>query len=131
MNKTLVFVYGTLKKGQCRGGTMEAGKFIGPGKSQTGDLVLLTCGPYPAIAKPTALTFETKPMVVEGEVYEVDALLLKRLDAIEGYPYLYTREEITLQDGTKAISYFISQTKKFTAKAVIESGVWDDSMARR
>ena len=64
---------------------------------------------------------------VEGEVYDIDEECLQAMDMYEGCSGntgLFRREEITLQDGTKAIAYLYNQT--FSSKNRIENGVWSE-----
>ncbi len=125
------FVYGTLKREQCRNSIMGSAKFIGEAQTQVGEFAILNCGTYPALAKVSDLEFPVEPMSVHGELYEIDTSLLTILDQIEGYPYLYTREVIELADGEKATAYLYAQPSRFSENALILNGVWDDSLARR
>lgn len=45
------------------------------------------------------------PTRVYGSLWEVDDSELNRIDAIEGIPHHYQREEITLRGGKKAFAY--------------------------
>lgn len=129
--KKLCFVYGTLKKGQCRGHIMNSATYIGPAKTVEGDFVLINCGAYPALAKSSTLKFKTSPMVVHGELYEIDNELMQVLDQIEGYPYLYTREEVGVDSGHVPIAYLYARPGEFKKNDVILTGVWTDSLSRR
>ncbi len=72
MNKLLV--YGTLLRGELREGVLAQSPCLGPvlTRGQLRDL-----GPYPALLEGTG--------TVIGELYEVDAHSLARIDRIEGY----------------------------------------------
>ena len=61
---------------------------------------------------------------IRGELYEVDDVVLKRLDWLEGHPDFYCREEIeTFEDGTPIITYIFNHSprQKYT---ILEEGVW-------
>jgi gamma-glutamylaminecyclotransferase len=86
--KTVIFVYGTLKKGDCRAGVLGGGRFIGNART-TDAFTLYSCGSFPAMVMPEDKELQTG---VHGELYEVpESLLDNRLDAIEGVPNLYDR----------------------------------------
>ncbi len=92
---TNVFVYGTLKSGQSRHHALE---HHGPGKpAVTVQLFHMKRAAWPFI-KPDAHGNRVK-----GELYSVDEKTLRVLDAIEGYPNLFTKQRIhvTLEDNTQ------------------------------
>jgi gamma-glutamylcyclotransferase (GGCT)/AIG2-like uncharacterized protein YtfP len=60
---------------------------------------------------------------VAGEVYEVDALTLARLDALEGHPRFYRRTRIALEDGTVVETYLLPP-EQVEGRPVIASGNW-------
>ena len=57
---------------------------------------------------------------VTGELHEVSEDCLPSMDRYEGVPSLFTREEITLEDGSKATAYLICRP----GNKRIESGLW-------
>ncbi|XP_032691447.1 putative gamma-glutamylcyclotransferase CG2811 isoform X2 [Odontomachus brunneus] len=94
-----VFVYGTLKRGEPNHGVIKDvangyAKFLGIGKTTISyPLVIATRYNIPFLLK--------KPNVgnhVQGEIYDVDSTMLKRLDELEEHPTFYerTEEEILL-----------------------------------
>jgi gamma-glutamylaminecyclotransferase len=90
--KTLIFVYGTLKR-RCSNHSQLAGQeFLGTARTAPG-FTLYDLGGYPGIvADPN-----DRDGVV-GEVWSVDADALRRLDHFEGvHEGLYRREPIPLQ----------------------------------
>lgn len=97
-----VFVYGTLKKGFSNHRFLRDAVFVGDG--WTVKSYALYLDEYPGVYQGTPVSR------VRGEVYEVDRGLLARLDALEGHPVLYRREEIDvlLDDGrtVRAWIYF-------------------------
>ena len=88
---TLLFVYGTLKRGCSNHRYMAGQTWIGPARTEPG-FRLVDLGGYPAIvASPQDRDG------VAGEVWSVDAEGLKRLDAFEGvHEGLYRRASIRL-----------------------------------
>ena len=89
---TLLFVYGTLKRG-CQNHHHLAGQaFVGPARTRPG-LTLCDLGGFPTIVTRAA---DTQGVV--GEVWSVDDDALRRLDAFEGvHEGLYRRERIQLE----------------------------------
>lgn len=100
-----VFVYGTLRKGCGNHFVMKDadGKYIGTGIVKGYEMY--TNGSYPMVIRGEAS--------VVGEVYEVEKVEnLYRLDALEGYPYLYIREttEVELESGEKVKALIYTQS---------------------
>lgn len=90
--RTLIFVYGTLKRG-CSNHAMMAGQtFVAVARTKPG-YRLFDLGGYPGIV-PQPDDHEG----VTGEVWSVDVAGLERLDAFEGiHEGLYRREPIPLE----------------------------------
>jgi len=92
--KNTIFIYGTLMPGLRLEGEMHGARFLGaaqvPGR-------LVDVGRYPGLLHGEGL--------VTGEVYEVDAAHLARLDGVEGVvpgdrsASQYWRETVTVQSG--------------------------------
>ena len=88
---TLLFVYGTLKRGCCNHGYMTGQTFVGLARTPPG-YRLFDLGGYPGIVRRD----DDKTGVV-GEVWSVDAEALERLDRFEGvHEGLYRREPFPL-----------------------------------
>lgn len=81
-----VFVYGTLLKGCCNHGLLEGSFFLG--EAEVKGLAVYDLGAYPGAR------FE-KGSTVLGEVYEVDAETLRRLNILEGKGSLYDLDRVT------------------------------------
>lgn len=61
-------------------------------------------GPYPCLVK------DKNGNGIKGEIYEINEDTLYQLDLLEGYPELYDRSEIELEDFDKpAIAYFFQE----------------------
>lgn len=95
-----VFVYGTLKKGQCRAHVMN-GKFLGETKTLP-KYRLNHLRAFPG------LTREENGKAIIGELWEIDEDCLELLDHIEGHPTFFRREEVELEhaEGADAVAYF-------------------------
>jgi gamma-glutamylcyclotransferase (GGCT)/AIG2-like uncharacterized protein YtfP len=77
MKKTLVFVYGTLKRGLSNHNWMRGQTFLDEARTQT-NYRMFDLGGYPGMVEAEG------GVSVEGEVWEVDAAGLSRLDVLEG-----------------------------------------------
>jgi len=118
---TKVLVYGSLKKGFGNHHILENARFLGKAVTSP-EFTMLHLGGFPGIVRggETAIT---------GEVYEVDAATLRRLDRLEGHPNFYRRDVIavTMEDGTEASTegYLLPATWLSDGRcASIQSGTW-------
>ncbi len=90
--KTLLFVYGTLKRGGGNHRQMEGQTFLAPARTVPG-FRLYDLGGFPGLFADPA---DTEGVV--GEVWSVDEDALERLDAFEGVAEgLYRRAALPLQ----------------------------------
>jgi gamma-glutamylcyclotransferase (GGCT)/AIG2-like uncharacterized protein YtfP len=55
---------------------------------------------------------------VLGELYEVDDLTLRHLDALEEVPHYYERRLIELADGSSAFAYVMPRDREKRAKPI-------------
>lgn len=93
----LVWVYGTLKKGFfnhiATGLSGPTVRFVGPAATvQRLPLLTLTCYNVPFL-----LDAPGNGVRVHGEVYDVDAAMLTKLDKLEGHPKFYTRRPLSVR----------------------------------
>jgi len=127
MNYHLVFVYGTLRRGQYRDITnLEGVTAVGDG-TISGQIFSVAGGAFPGLA------LSDKGTVV-GEVYQVIPEVLKRLDDIEGYReadpsssfYLRKKVNVTMADGTakETWAYEAGRMAKGVFGPLIEGGDW-------
>lgn len=94
MTPDLVFVYGTLKRGERNHYFLAAAEYLGPAFTEP-HYRLIDCGPYPAMLDETqTAALEAEPLVVAGEVYRIDATMLAELDRLEDEGRLYRRAVI-------------------------------------
>jgi len=90
--KTTLFLYGTLKRGGSNHRAMKGQTFIGNARTVPGFAMFLVSD-YPGLV-PWAEDREG----ISGELWEVDAAGLDRLDRLEGVDEgLYRREPVSLQ----------------------------------
>lgn len=110
---TILFVYGTLKRGQRNHFLMREARFLG--EAVTAPLyTLLDLGSFPGMI-PGGTT------AVHGELYEVGPELLARLDRHEGVPRFYVRVLIPLTDGIFAESYFLVNQERIRDGVIIQN----------
>jgi len=99
----LVFVYGTLMKGEQHHEVLMQSRFVGPAVTQAlYDLEQIDY--YPAMIPGGATA-------IRGEVFEVDDATLAQLDALEEVPMYYVRETITLDDGRAVLAYLMPRER--------------------
>jgi gamma-glutamylaminecyclotransferase len=88
----LIFVYGTLKRGEANNYILAAQEYFGPAKTKAG-FVLYNLEGYPGmVADPEAVEG------IVGEVWSVDDKCLRHLDKLEGLKEgLYARKAVPLE----------------------------------
>lgn len=109
----LVFVYGTLMKGELHHSAMSQARFLRSAETRA-EYELVQVDYYPAM-----LSGGTKRVI--GELYEVDAPTLQALDELEAVPHEFERQAISLADGTEAFTYLMPRERAEGA-APIPSG---------
>lgn len=88
---TLVFVYGTLKRGGRNHRCLAGQQFLGEARTAPG-YMLYSLGDYPGMVRSADTSHD-----VTGEVWEVDAACLAQLDELEGVAEgLYERVSLPL-----------------------------------
>lgn len=112
---SLVFVYGTLLRGQGNNRLLDGARFI-ERTSTAAAFSLYDFGGFPAAVAGGATS-------ILGEVYEVDATTLARLDRLEGHPRMYCRTPITLRSGLCAELYLMT-FEQVLGRRLIASGDW-------
>jgi gamma-glutamylaminecyclotransferase len=106
--KRKLFVYGTLKRGLSNHHYLAGATYLGRARTKER---------YPLVAPkrwyPYLINAPGEGQRVVGELYEIDAATLKRIDRLEEYPSYYTRREIEVEDEAgrshRAIAYFLAR----------------------
>jgi gamma-glutamylaminecyclotransferase len=99
--KTILFVYGTLKRGG-RGNRLLVGQqFLGEATTEP-RYRLYDLGTYPGLVKD-----EANGLAVKGELWAVDDACLAELDDYEYAPELYAREPVAIPGRADAVETFI------------------------
>lgn len=114
-DKKMIFVYGTLLKGEYNHNLMTSSRFIKYGETLPG-YDLFDLGAYPALA-------EGGSGAVKGEVYEVAREDLKLIDSLEGHPDWYERKQVALKDGS-VVETYIMPRHDINDYPIIDSGDW-------
>jgi gamma-glutamylcyclotransferase (GGCT)/AIG2-like uncharacterized protein YtfP len=118
MNKHLVFVYGTLRRGSARAMSIRFpnSKYIADAKVSG---TLYDLGAYPGL-----LTDESNSLI-SGEVYEVDDEILNKLDEFEASSY-YWRKQVEISLGTHSKNCWIYEPNLecYSHRRLITSGDW-------
>ncbi len=110
-----VFTYGTLMRGEANHRLLRGSLFVGVAKTVRG-FGLFDHGHFPAMVR-------MGDGVVAGEVFEITDETLRALDRLEGYPTLYGRELIDLDDGSQAIAY-LQAGEQVHGRSRIDCGDW-------
>lgn len=109
----LLFVYGTLMRGEPAHGLLAGSPFLGAARTEPGH-ALVDLGAYPGLVREGSGQ-------VSGECYAVTTADLERLDAYEDVPSEYVRGSVRLEDGREAQAYLLVRAD---AAPRIASGSW-------
>ncbi len=109
----LVFVYGTLRRGEVNHYLLSGAEFCGVHLTRP-RYRMLHLGTYPGVVAGGSSS-------IEGEIYRVDTKGLVKLDRLEAYPRLYTRKLIPTDWG-RAWIYLYRGSRQ--SRSVIPSGSW-------
>lgn len=116
----LVFVYGTLRRGEANHHLLSGAEFCGVHRTRP-CYRMLHLGTYPGVVAGGSIA-------IEGEVYQVDKKGLVHLDRLEDYPRLYTRRLIPTPWGRAWIYLYRGSRDNRTQ---VPTGRWNGaSMAR-
>lgn len=114
-----VFVYGTLLAGEPNHGLLARARLLGEWSTPP-RFTLYDFGPYPILCNQGTQS-------VAGEVYRIDAPILKRLDKLEDYPDHYDRARITTPWGP---TWFYFQRRPPSRCRVIPAADWRQRRGR-
>ncbi len=92
MSKTVLFVYGTLMRGQMNEFRMGDQECLGPATTLP-IYRLYALGWHPGLVIDT-----TSGIAIHGELWEVDDATLAKLDEYEGVPHYFTRDQVAIAD---------------------------------
>ena len=114
-DETLVFVYGSLLRGECNHRYLNGARFLGEARTEA-EFFLVDLGGFPGMAQGGC-------DAIDGELYAIDASCLLVLDELEDHPEYFRRSEVTLEDGRVANGYLLPgrQANSFPC---IRSGSW-------
>lgn len=119
-DRTLLFIYGTLKTGASNHAVLADQEFIAEVKTIPGARLYVVAD-YPGLVIDPA-----DKSGVQGELWSVDNEALARLDAFEGLPEkLYRRDQVTLatpHDSVIAETYYY--LRNIRGRRPIISGNW-------
>jgi gamma-glutamylaminecyclotransferase len=110
----LLFVYGTLLRGEPNHPQLSDASFVRSTRTAAA-YELVDLGGYPAL-------LEDGESAISGEVYDVNAELLARIDAFEEVPDLYERKRVDLIDGS-VDAYVMSRARAAGAPRIVD-GSW-------
>jgi gamma-glutamylcyclotransferase (GGCT)/AIG2-like uncharacterized protein YtfP len=101
MTRQLLFVYGTLKRGQFANHMLADGRFVGTVVTEP-LYQLIDLGTHPGL-----VSCEQSGVAVKGELWEIGSDIIPALDRYEGAPTAYERREIRIQNCQEpVIAYF-------------------------
>jgi gamma-glutamylaminecyclotransferase len=101
LSKTILFLYGTLKREQRNHSLLRGQRFIGVAATEPRyRLYDLDC--YPGMVKDAA-----NGLAVTGELWEVDTACLAELDVLEEAPALYVRQRVAVQGAAVPVESYL------------------------
>ena len=112
---TRVFMYGILRRGESNHALLANARFVGEAHSAA-RFTLFALDGHPGMVAGGVTA-------VVGEIYEVDALTLARLDLLEDHPFWYRRARIELADGAEVETYLLP-AEFVEGRASIPGGDW-------
>lgn len=99
---TCLFVYGTLKHGQCNHPLLAGQTFLGEARTAP-RYWLYDAGPHPCLVE------ATDGVAVRGELWRVDDATLARLDLLEEIPDLFDRRSVQIQGQPNHVIAYLYQ----------------------
>ncbi len=112
----LVFVYGTLMRGQSAHAYLAEAEYIG--EYRLPGYAMYDLGWYPGIVPDPART-------VYGEVYCVSSRMLREMDGYEGEGSLYHRIRANAENESRTVPVFVYVYARRTGNELIPGGRWD------
>ena len=118
----LLFVYGTLMRGERNHPYLEDAEFLGEVATSPG-FRLLDLDSYPGMVKAPERDGRPAPDTVQGELYRVTAQQLEATDELEGHPHHFWRTNIELVDRRRVAAYLLTASHARGAPRIV-SGDW-------
>lgn len=121
LQRSRVFVYGSLKRGQPNHHWLAGAIWLG--EASLDGVQLFDLGPFPmAVGRAPSQWDGIHPL--RGELYRVDGAILQRLDRLEGAPRLFERHWLPASDGANAWVY-LGRAAQVRHAPQIPSGHWE------
>jgi gamma-glutamylcyclotransferase (GGCT)/AIG2-like uncharacterized protein YtfP len=108
----LVFVYGTLKRGERNHHRMAGARFVGPAITRDSAFTLIEQASVSAPGRTTPSVGTGGAHRIAGELYDVDDTLLAALDRFERVGTDYERRTVWLAGGASAQIYLHSADRR-------------------
>jgi gamma-glutamylcyclotransferase (GGCT)/AIG2-like uncharacterized protein YtfP len=99
--KTILFFYGTLKRGELNNGLVAGQEYLGEAWTAPRYRVY-DLGPYPGL-----VLDDSSGLAVAGELWAVDATCLAELDRFEGVPGLFIRAGVSIEGRADAVEAYL------------------------
>jgi len=115
-----LFDYGSLLAGERDHALLAAATLVGPART-TPEFHLVDLGIYPALVAGGSVS-------VVGELYVIERKACFAVDVAKQCPILFERARITLDDGTQADAYLMSE-ERVRGKRRLKAGSWRDRFA--
>jgi gamma-glutamylaminecyclotransferase len=117
MERALLFVYGTLKRGKGNHYFLEKAKFLGEAKTVEKfalyDIGVPAVKDYPPLYQ------------IRGELYLVDTTTLSIIDALEGHPTVYIRTPVQVEcKGKTYWAWIYIYRRPIKRREPLKSGEW-------
>lgn len=127
----LLFVYGTLMRGEPNHGRLAGARFLGEAVTCP-VFTMISLGGFPAI-------LEGGTTAIVGELYDVTPRILQGCDRLEGHPSFYerldialaTREGVPLPAIPSPVGAYVLPRYRAHASRPIPSGSWRQHRAER
>lgn len=113
--RSLLFTYGSLMRGERDHALMQGARFVGPASTAPG-YRLVDLDVYAAM-------IVAHDGVVDGELYEISRELRRTLDVHKEVPVLFERHAIALSDGTRADTYLMPESR-VVGRRRLRQGSW-------